>query len=84
MTKPTMRVSVGVLIRPRAEMLTSTRSVVSAGAPERISTEAAEALKVLSGTGELLAGKLMLIDALTMQVRTVKFGRDPQCTVCGA
>lgn len=46
--------------------------------------QAAEALKVLSGTGELLAGKLMLIDALTMQVRTVKFGRDPQCTVCGA
>lgn len=44
--------------------------------------QAAEALKVLSGTGELLAGKLMLIDALTMQVRTVKFGRDPQCAVC--
>jgi adenylyltransferase/sulfurtransferase len=46
--------------------------------------QAAETLKVLSGTGELLAGKLMLIDALTMQVRTVKFGRDPQCPVCGS
>ena len=47
------------------------------------SIQAAEALKLLSETGETLTGKLMLLDALTMQVRTIKLARDPACTVCG-
>lgn len=46
------------------------------------SIQAAEALKILSGCGEPLIGRLMLVDALTMQTRTVKFGRDPACPVC--
>jgi adenylyltransferase/sulfurtransferase len=46
--------------------------------------QAAEALKVLSGIGETLAGKLLLIDALTMDIRTIRLRRDLHCAVCGA
>jgi len=45
--------------------------------------QAAEALKLLAGTGEGLTGRLLLIDALTMQLRTIKFRKDPACAVCG-
>ena len=48
------------------------------------SIQAAEALKVLAGTGETLAGRLLLLDALTMQVRAIKLARDPACAVCAA
>jgi len=46
--------------------------------------QAAEALKVLTGAGTTLAGQLMLIDALTMDIRTIKLKKDPRCAVCGA
>jgi adenylyltransferase/sulfurtransferase len=45
--------------------------------------QAAEALKVLAGAGDTLAGRLLLIDALAMQVRTIRIARDPACPVCG-
>jgi molybdopterin/thiamine biosynthesis adenylyltransferase len=45
--------------------------------------QAAEALKLLAGTGESLAGRLVLIDALAMQLRTIRFTKDAACAVCG-
>lgn len=45
-------------------------------------TQAAEALKVLMGIGEALTGKLMLLDALTMEWRSIKFAKDYGCKVC--
>ena len=45
-------------------------------------TQAAEALKVLAGVGESLAGRLVLLDALTMRWREVRVTRDPACPVC--
>ena len=48
------------------------------------SIQAAEALKVLTGTGETLSGRLLLLDALAMQVRTIRLARDPGCAVCAA
>ena len=45
--------------------------------------QAAEALKLLAGTGEALVGRLLLIDALTMQLRTINFRKDSGCLVCG-
>jgi molybdopterin/thiamine biosynthesis adenylyltransferase len=45
--------------------------------------QAAEALKLLAGIGELLAGRVLLIDALTMQLRTIRLKKDPACEVCG-
>jgi len=45
--------------------------------------QAAEALKLLAGTGDALTGRLLLIDALAMQLRTIKFRKDTGCAVCG-
>ncbi len=46
--------------------------------------QAAEALKILTGVGTTLAGRLMLIDALTMDVRTIALKKDARCAVCGS
>lgn len=45
-------------------------------------TQAAEALKLLLGIGESLQGRLLLLDALSMQWRTIKFNKDPNCCIC--
>lgn len=45
--------------------------------------QAAEALKLAAGIGESLSGRLLLVDALTMTIRTVSVPRDPHCPVCG-
>ena len=47
-------------------------------------TQAAEALKILSGAGEPLIGRLLLLNSLTMEWRGIRFGKDPHCAVCGA
>jgi len=47
------------------------------------SMQAAEALKLLTGIGQSLSGRLLWLDARTMQWRSVKVARDPQCPVCG-
>ena len=47
------------------------------------SIQATEALKVLTGVGEVLSGRLLLLDALTMEWRTLKLKKDPGCPVCG-
>ncbi|MBW7902329.1 MAG: molybdopterin-synthase adenylyltransferase MoeB [Rhodocyclaceae bacterium] len=46
-------------------------------------TQAAEALKLIVGCGEPAVGRLLLLDGLSMEWRSVKFGRDPGCAVCG-
>ena len=46
--------------------------------------QAAEALKLLAGCGEPLVGRLLLLDALAMDWRTIRLGRDPSCPVCAA
>ena len=46
--------------------------------------QAAEALKILMETGEALSGRLLLVDALTMQLRTIRFKKDPACAVCSS
>jgi adenylyltransferase/sulfurtransferase len=48
------------------------------------SLQAAEALKLLAGIGTPLAGRLLLVDALTQTFRDIAFGKDPACPVCGA
>jgi adenylyltransferase/sulfurtransferase len=44
--------------------------------------QAAEALKLVAGIGTSLSGRLMLLDALGMEWRTVRLKRDPACAVC--
>ncbi len=46
------------------------------------SLQATEALKLLLGLGEALTGRLLLLDAETMQIRTIRLPRDPKCPVC--
>jgi adenylyltransferase/sulfurtransferase len=46
--------------------------------------QAAEAIKVLSGAGNSLVGRLLILDALDMRWHSVKVRRDPGCAVCGA
>jgi len=45
-------------------------------------TQAAEALKLILNIGKSLQGRLLLLDALSMQWREIKLSRDPVCAVC--
>jgi len=45
--------------------------------------QATEALKLIVGVGEGLAGRLLHFDALKMKFREFSLRRDPQCPVCG-
>jgi molybdopterin/thiamine biosynthesis adenylyltransferase len=47
------------------------------------SMQAAEALKVIMGVGETLNGRLLLLDALKMEWRSIRLRKDPVCRVCG-
>lgn len=44
--------------------------------------QAGEAIKLLTGAGALLAGRLLMINALAAEIRTIGLSRDPQCAVC--
>ncbi|MBM3392401.1 MAG: molybdopterin-synthase adenylyltransferase MoeB [Betaproteobacteria bacterium] len=46
-------------------------------------TQAAEALKLVAGCGESLSGRLLLLDGLAMEWRSISLGKDPGCAVCG-
>lgn len=46
--------------------------------------QAAEALKLLLGIGETLNGRLLLLDGLTMEWRSIKLNQDPACAVCNS
>lgn len=45
--------------------------------------QATEAIKLLTGIGEPLIGRLLLYDALSMRFRELKLRRNPNCPVCG-
>ncbi len=45
--------------------------------------QAAEAIKILLNIGRTLNGRLLLLDGLTMEWRSVKLNKDPACTICG-
>ncbi len=45
--------------------------------------QATEAIKLILGAGDSLAGRLLLFDALAMSFRTLKLRRDPNCVICG-
>ncbi|MGE0058159.1 MAG: molybdopterin-synthase adenylyltransferase MoeB [Dehalococcoidia bacterium] len=47
------------------------------------SIQATEVLKLILGVGESLNGRLLLYDALSMETRTVRIRKDPNCVVCG-
>jgi molybdopterin/thiamine biosynthesis adenylyltransferase len=44
---------------------------------------ALEAVKLITGAGHALAGRLLIYDALAAETRTVRIGADPTCPSCG-
>ena len=48
------------------------------------SLQAAEALKLLSGVGQALTGRLLMLDARAMEFTEIRIGRQAECPVCGA
>ena len=45
---------------------------------------ALEGVKLITGAGEPLSGRLLIYDSLAGETRTVRIGPDPDCSVCGA
>jgi len=45
--------------------------------------QAAEALKLVAGVGESLAGRLQILDARNMEWTSIRFARNAACPVCG-
>lgn len=45
--------------------------------------QATEAIKWILGIGETLCGRLLLVDALTVRFRELRFAKDPHCPACG-
>lgn len=45
--------------------------------------QATEVIKVLTGMGDALVGRLLMVDALEMSFRTLKIRKNPDCPVCG-
>jgi len=45
--------------------------------------QATEAVKLILGLGQTLAGRLLVYDALKTRFRELKLRRDPNCPTCG-
>jgi len=45
--------------------------------------QAMEAIKLIAQAGESLSGKLLVLDALKAEWRSIKTRKDPECRVCG-
>ncbi|HEY8615358.1 molybdopterin-synthase adenylyltransferase MoeB [Phenylobacterium sp.] len=70
-------------IPPEAETCVAV-GVVGALAGVVGSMMALEAVKLITGAGDPLLGRLSIYDALAGETRTVRVGADPECPVCGA
>jgi adenylyltransferase/sulfurtransferase len=67
----------GTLAPERAGVLSSAPGVIGA-------IEATEVLKMITGTGEPLAGRLLLWDGMRMRFDQIEVKADPACWACGA
>lgn len=68
---------------PGAVPTCSQAGVIGAVAGVVGSLQAMEAVKYLTGAGELLTGRMLTYDALKMRFREVGLPRNPSCAVCG-
>jgi adenylyltransferase/sulfurtransferase len=57
--------------------------IVGAVAGYMGSLQVVETIKILLGVGETLANRLVLVDMLAGEIRTLKWNRNPECPVCG-
>ncbi|KAA9000563.1 molybdopterin-synthase adenylyltransferase MoeB [Affinibrenneria salicis] len=66
------------------DALTCVESGVMAPLTGTIGTlQALETIKLLSGFGRVMTGRLLMFDAMTLQFRELKLTRNPACEVCG-
>lgn len=75
-----------VFIKPPPKNLVPTCSqagVLGAIAGMLGTMQAAEAIKYLTGTGELLTNQLLIFDAKTMNFRKSRFKKNQNCPICG-
>lgn len=68
---------------PEREITCAQEGIIGPLAGMLGSMQALEVIKELLGIGESLTGSLLVIDALTMNIRKVALPRDPKCPVCG-
>ncbi|NNF05010.1 MAG: molybdopterin-synthase adenylyltransferase MoeB [Rhodothermales bacterium] len=47
------------------------------------SLQATEVIKLITGIGESLVGRMLVVDAADMRFKTLAVTRDPDCPVCG-
>jgi molybdopterin/thiamine biosynthesis adenylyltransferase len=47
------------------------------------SIQALETIKLILGIGETLSGRMLLIEALSMEFREIKIRKNPNCKLCG-
>jgi len=47
------------------------------------SIQALEAMKIIMAIGEVLSGRLLLLDGLTMEWQTMRLSKNPTCPCCG-
>lgn len=45
--------------------------------------QATETIKLITGAGETLVGRLLLVDALRMRFQSIDVAKDPACPMCG-
>lgn len=45
--------------------------------------QALEAIKLITGSGETLIGRLIIFDGLKMQFQELNLKKDPECPICG-
>ncbi len=67
---------------PNAVPTCSQAGVLGAIAGMLGTTQAAEALKFITGVGDLLVDRMMIFDAKKMNFRTIKLKKNPKCPVC--
>jgi molybdopterin/thiamine biosynthesis adenylyltransferase len=69
---------------PPGEVPSCAEAGVLGALPGMIGTiQATEVIKVLLGIGEPLSGRLLIIDALSMEFRVLKVRQNPDCPLCG-
>jgi len=69
---------------PSAQRTCSDFGILGAVAGVVGSLQALEILKEITGVGEGLAGKMLMVDAFTMTMRKIGLPKDPGCPTCGA